>query len=92
MSLLKVSVGLGMWSERVETRIGVVCQSSPLKVMTEVSNSSSSCSARSSLELLRLAVQWGGESGHWSSKNPDRRFLREPDTCIYRRENEGMKF
>ena len=59
--------------------MGVVCQSPPLKVTTEVSNSSSSCRARSSLELLRLAVQCGGDSGHCSSKNSDRCFLREPD-------------
>lgn len=33
-----------------------VCCPTPLKVVTEAS--SSSCSARSSLELLRLAVRW----------------------------------
>ena len=70
------SVGEGVCS----LVVGAACQFVPLKVVTEAS--SSGCSCRSSLELLRLAACWVWERGHCSSRNSEKRFLWDPDSCV----------
>ena len=54
-------------------------QLDPLKVVTVAS----SCSARSPLSLLRLAVRWDGlASSNFSSRRSDSRSPKEAGDCV----------